>query len=1115
MADLTNGNSNSPHSTASPEPNDEAIPTPPAPKPPDPASSPDDESHDAPRDVPHDERLDELIADFVEAVERGETPDPAKFVSTAPDLADSFLDFVRNWRQFRVAAATWPQAAAAPASASAGPLVRQVGNYELLEPIARGGMGVIYKARQIPLNRIVAVKMLRDGVLSSPDDVRRFQAEAEAVAQLEHPGIVPIYEVGQHEGLPFFSMRYVPGENLADLVARGPVAPRDAARLVMELAQILEFAHRRHVIHRDLKPSNVLLENIASDDLPASAKRAAGPGGIRSWLTPRVTDFGLAKRTSASNIVTHSGAILGTPSYMAPEQIMARSSTIGPAADIYSLGGILYCLLTGRPPFQAADPLVTLQQVCHDEPAAPSQLNPATPVDLETIALRCLEKHPSRRFHSARELAEELERYLDGRPILTRPVGVFERAVRWARRQPLVAGLVALIGVIVILGTGASSYFGVQAGRRAEEERARRRELESILYRSQITQSDLEWQTDNINRADQLLDLCPPTLRNWEWGYLKRLCHAEQLAIRAPQGPARHVAYSPDGRRLVGSGEEQAVVLWDARTGRELHRWNCVASALAVAWSPSGELVAAGLANGQIAVWNPDNFEQRFAVSVHRGAVNDVAFHPSERKVVSCSEDGTVVVTDVSEQLELRVVLAVSAPVKCVAIDAKGKQLAAGGEAAAISVCDFESGESIQAFPSPASITYCLAFTNDGKQLLSGGDDQQIHTWDIASGRRIQSFEEHSDSVWSVALSPDGSQVASGGADGAVIVWRADSGELIRRWKAHHLLTYCIRFRPDGRQIVSSGIDEWVKMWDNTAAAEVPETTGHTERVNEVVYSPTGDRVASASRDGTVRLWDARTAAPLATFRGHQGMVLSVAFSRDGQWLVSGGEDGSVLRWSLKSGDSAPLGAGRIPAVWSVHVDPNQQFVAAGDEAGEIHLWDADSGQLVRSFPGHTGAIRCVRFSRDSRTLISCGDDGLIRLWDPATGDERRVLAGHDGRVWHVALSRDGGRLASSGNDGRVLVWNLKSFALEQSLAGHSGIVYSAAFSPNGSRLATAGFDQTIKIWSPTSGVELLTLRGHVWSVNTVAFSPDGTSIASGSSDSHVRIWHAVPWGGR
>jgi serine/threonine protein kinase len=445
------------------------------------------------------------VIEYLEAVDAGVVVDQQEFLARHSDVQEKLREFLEGQDEVAKAAAQPPASAGAsadeptlpgalgstadaPTLDSHAPLNRSVaqparerigyfGDYELLTEIARGGMGVVYKARQANLDRVVALKMILAGQLASPDDVRRFYQEAEAAANLQHPGIVPIYEVGLHEEQHFFSMAFVDGPSLAQVVAEGPLPPKEAAGIVKHVAEAMAYAHSKGVVHRDLKPANVLLARIDGRTHAGSAHGVTLGGspenpGRRGVYEPKVTDFGLAKRTEGDSELTGTGQILGTPAYMPPEQASGQVKQIGPLADVYSLGAILYCLLTGRPPFQAASVMDTLMQVLEKEPLPPRDLNPQVPRDLETIALKCLHKDRQKRYGSAQALADELGRYLQGAPILARPVGRIERAAKWVRRYPVVAGLLLLVALSLVIGTTVSTLFAIEANQRAAAESA-------------------------------------------------------------------------------------------------------------------------------------------------------------------------------------------------------------------------------------------------------------------------------------------------------------------------------------------------------------------------------------------------------------------------------------------------------------------------------------------------------------------------------------------------------------------------------------------------------------------------------------------------------------------
>ena len=486
---------------------------------------------------------------------------------TNRDTADAAVDSLKS-------TVDWPPPNGL-ASVS-GAAVRRIDDYELLEEIARGGMGVVYKARQVSLNRIVALKMILAGQLADAQEIQRFLTEAEAAAHLDHPNIVPVFEVGQYNGQHYFSMGYVEGVSLAAKVADGPLPVREAAELMKTVAEGVQYAHEHGVIHRDLKPSNVLLDKFGR---------------------PRVTDFGLAKKIEADSQLTETGRVMGTPSYMPPEQAGGQTDQVGPLSDVYSLGATLYCLLTGRPPFQAASLLETLNQVLQREPVSPQALNPEVDRDLETICLKCLQKETLRRYASAKDFANDLERFLNREPIHARPISRPARAWRWCRRNPIVASLSTAITLALAIGTVVSTHFAIESNRAlkgqkeatalADEETER---AEWLLYTSQIARAQLEWTDGNVTNAWEALNACSRNFRGWEHDYLHMLFKGTQQTLRGHTQVVNSVAFSPDGRWIVSGAVDKTLKVWDAQTGQETLTLKGSHAALShsVAFSPDG-----------------------------------------------------------------------------------------------------------------------------------------------------------------------------------------------------------------------------------------------------------------------------------------------------------------------------------------------------------------------------------------------------------------------------------------------------------------------------------------------------------------------------------------------
>jgi len=575
----------------------------------------------APDERPREERLDEVLAAYMQRVDAGEPVNREELLRQHPDLADELRAyFEASDRVEQMAgpagANTLRQAEPAPASVAPLGVVRYFGDYELLEEIGRGGMGVIYKARQVSLNRIVAVKMILAGQLAGEADIQRFRTEAEAAANLQHPNIVAIHEVGEHEGQHYFSMDYVEGQSLAEMVREHPLPAKQSAAYLKAIAEAIHYAHQKGILHRDLKPSNVLIDRAGH---------------------PRITDFGLAKRVADDRGLTVSGQLLGTPSYMSPEQAAGKSRETGPRSDVYSLGALLYELLTGRPPFRAETPLETLRQVLDAEPAAPRLLNPTAPRDLETISLKCLEKDPRRRYASAQELGDELQRFLDGRPIDARPISAADRGWRWCRRNPVVAALTAGLALALATGSVISTGFAVraqeeanrsavfafrerkeaersadlavkandlaaQAKKEADRATSQERLTQRYLYSAHMNLANQAWNSGNLPRVVELLEqhraaptapsalggvgrAGPEDLRSFDWRYLWRLCNRQRKTI--PLCKHEEVAgwdsvftkaspflISPNGQFLAVStyeggttGRFDEVRLWDVTAG--------------------------------------------------------------------------------------------------------------------------------------------------------------------------------------------------------------------------------------------------------------------------------------------------------------------------------------------------------------------------------------------------------------------------------------------------------------------------------------------------------------------------------------------------------------------
>jgi serine/threonine protein kinase/WD40 repeat protein len=1001
--------------------------------------------------------------------------------------------------------------------------------FEVLRELGRGGMGVVYWAWQSSLNRPVALKMLLAGEYAHAEQRARFQTEAEAVGRLQHPQIVQVFQVDEHAGRPFLVMEYVAGGSLAQKLTGTPLPGHQAAQFVETVALAVQAAHACGIVHRDLNPANILLRRTAPSLEPASRPEdgpAAGEERFRlSDYEPKVTDFGLAKLLIGAGATrTQSGAILGTPSYMAPEQAAGQSKTIGPAADLYGLGAILYELLTGRPPFRGETPMDTLLQVQTAEPVPPRRLQPNLPRDLETICVKCLAKDPRKRYGSAALLAEDLGHFLAGEPIRARPVSRTERLGRWCRRNPVPAGLIGAVAFLLVVVAVVSAMAAWQL--RAEQNATRLRLYEAKLAQAkasrgsrQAGQRFLSWKA--LAEASQLireLKLGKNDVLAVRKEAIACLALADVHPVKMwpgwPPGMTTGLAFDADQQRYARSDRKGNVSVRRVADDRELARLpgegdgGGRSGAAHIAFSPDGALlavlywhqVAEGSTNFQVWDWRHSQVVWEPAFPVHRASL---AFSPDGRRLALGQQDGTVTLHEVTSGKETNRLHVGPDPWHLAFSPDSARLAVAVGLRGEVRILDLSTGKVLFKLPHPARV-FQVAWHPDGVLLAAGCHDSNLHLWDTERGQQHRILQGHQGAVVSVNFVQGGRALLSTAWDGTSRLWEPWSGQELVRLdggvvhasrdghrlacrEGHHLVLWELApgheyytlpksgpdasqhiggFSPDGRWLALA-TDRGVRLWDFTRGTESAFLP--LSQTVDVKFHPSGRELVTSGPAGLYR-WPFRAEpgrlriGPVRKVLGTGGQA-RMSFDREGHLLAAVGNDHvtRVIDFDNPPGGVPPL---RHTNAKYVAMSPDGRWVTTAPSHGSgVNVWDAGNGKHLRELiPEENNAA--VAFSPDGRWLLTVGPV-FFTLWEVGSWKQ----------VWQIDKEGEANMEAASFTpDGQLLavVVSLTAVELIEPATGRSvarlqppdtDLIEWLAFSPDGGQLVVTTRTHAVRVW--------------------------------------------------
>jgi WD40 repeat protein/formylglycine-generating enzyme required for sulfatase activity len=1079
-----------------------------------------------------------------------------------------------------------------------GPESKQTDRFERQHFLDSGNLGEVFFAKDTELNRTVVTKYIRPEMSGDTFKQALFHLEGEVTGALEHPSVVPVYGLGKDtKGRIYYAMRYIRGKKLSRVIAeyhcKEAGLKQEALTGLLQNFQAvclaIEYAHSKGVLHCDIKPDNIMIGDygevfvvdwglvVVCGDVKSPSEihqmETLDPGIIPPYKPSELASSGLHEQQGGSR-----RGVGGTPAYMAPEQFTATMSEdislVTPKADIYALGSTLYHILTGKAPHLPKEgikesPDAFYFRITTGMIPTPREKDASIPKLLEQIVLKAMQVEPGDRYASARELAEDIKRYVSDEPVHAYQESGLEKARRWVRKNRALVGAAMVMLLLVTVGAmgllfvevkhsrellvsknetaeknlelKASNKDAIDAKEKAEKETDRadketkkallqQDRAESWRYFSKFNRAITDLEGGLTKNGLKELASTPFPYRGWEHDFITSNFYGKYATLTSDSNGI--FCYSPDGKKIAGGSDDGSIKIWDAETGKEVHNLSSHSDdsrVTSISYSPDGKKVASGSDDYSIKIWDAETGKELQTLTGHTENIYSVSFSPDGKRLLSSSGDS----------------------------DGDDKNT----DANHLKMWDLNTGKELAILNKQKGSVYAATFSSDGKKIASGSWDNSIKIWDAETGKELQTLKGHTSFVTSVSFSPDGKKIASGSWDNSIKIWDAETGKELQTLKGYTSFKTSVSFSPDGKRLLSSSGDpdgsvpnetNHLKMWDLSTGNELVGLFNKQKGfVTASTFSPDGKKIVSAGEDGNIKIWTADEKLDKTLLQG--GMSNIVGMHVKNNEIVAWNSEGQIKYWDFKTGEKINennlafeikggclLDDGKNLIVWDdlfniwliditdekpkIKINGNEHPITVFfankkttktiNKKGDLKTFDIETGreikpELLGSWNGSNAT-----FSSDGKKIARTSENydkpaNSIIIWDAKTGKKLKTLTGHNSSVTSISFSPDGKKIASGSDDMSIKIWNAETAEELQTLTGHSSRFYSISFSPDGKKIASNANDYSIKIWDAETGKELQTLTGHTEEITSVSFSPDGKKIASGSWDKSIKIWDA------